>query len=44
MKHPKMPTRLYNVMADELVENDTDTNSREWILGSLKKMECAKNE
>ncbi len=42
MKHPKMPKRLYNVMTDELVENDVDTDSSEWILGSLKKMECAK--
>jgi hypothetical protein len=42
MKHPKMPARLYNVMTDELVENDVDTVSPEWILGSLKKMECAK--
>jgi hypothetical protein len=42
MKHPKMPTRLYNVMTDELVENDVDTDSPEWILSSLKKMECAK--
>jgi hypothetical protein len=42
MKHPKMPTKLYNVMTDELVENDVDTDSEEWILGSLKKMECAK--
>ncbi len=42
MKHPKMPTKLYNVMTDELVENDVDTDSPDWILGSLKKMECAK--
>jgi len=42
MKHPKMPKRLYNVMTDELVENDVDTDSQEWILGSIKKMECAK--
>jgi hypothetical protein len=42
MKHPKIPKRLYNVMTDELVENDVDTDSREWILGSLKKMECEK--
>ncbi|HXG84816.1 MAG TPA: hypothetical protein VNI84_12405 [Pyrinomonadaceae bacterium] len=42
MKHPKMPTKLYNVMADELVEIGVDTNTPEWILGSLEKMECAK--
>lgn len=42
MKHPKIPTKLYNVMTDELVENDTDTDSPEWILGSLKQMERAK--
>jgi hypothetical protein len=42
MKHPKMPTKLYNVMADELVENDVDADSPEWILGGLKKMECEK--
>lgn len=42
MKHPKMPTKLYNVMADGLVENDVDADSPEWILGGLKKMECAK--
>ena len=42
MKHPKIPQKLYNVMTDELVENDVDTDSPEWILGSLKKMECAK--
>ncbi len=43
MKHPKMPTKLYNVMADELVENDTDTDSPDWILGNLKKW-SVKNE
>ncbi len=43
MKHPKMPTKLYNVMADELVENDVDTASPEWILGNLKKW-SVKNE
>ncbi len=42
MKHPKMPTKLYNVMADELVEIGVDTDSPEWILGSIEKMECAK--
>jgi hypothetical protein len=43
MKHPKMPTRLYNVMTDELVENTLDTDSPEWILGNLKKW-SVKNE
>jgi hypothetical protein len=37
MKHPKMPTRLHNVLSDELVENPLDTDSPEWILGNLKK-------
>jgi hypothetical protein len=37
MKHPKLPNRLYNVMTDELIENDFDTDSPEWILGNLKK-------
>jgi hypothetical protein len=37
MKHPKMPTKLYNVMTDELVGNDVDADSPEWILGNLKK-------
>ncbi len=43
MKHPKMPTKLYNVMTDELVENTLDTDSPEWILGNLKKW-SVKNE
>lgn len=38
MKNPLIPTKLYNVMTDELVENDVDTDSQEWILGSLKRM------
>jgi hypothetical protein len=37
MKHPKMPERLYNAMTDELVENDIDSDSPEWILGNLRK-------
>jgi hypothetical protein len=36
LKHPKMTTRLYNVMADELVETDVDTDSSEHILASLE--------
>ncbi len=37
MKHPKLPAKLYNVLSDELTENSLDTDSPEWILGSLKK-------
>ncbi len=36
MKHPKIPTKLYNVMTDELVETDVDTDSPEHILAHLK--------
>ncbi len=36
MKHPKIPTRLYNAMTDELVETDADTDSPEWILANLE--------
>ncbi len=36
MKHPKMPTKLYNAMTDELVEIDVDTDSTEHILAHLK--------
>lgn len=39
MKHPKLPTNLYNVLSDELVETDVDADSSEHILASLKKME-----
>ena len=37
MKHPKMPTNLYNLLSDELIETSADTDSPEWILGNLKK-------
>ncbi len=37
MKNPLLPERLYNVMTDELVENDIDSDSPEYILGSLRK-------
>jgi signal recognition particle GTPase len=37
MKNPLMPERLYNAMTDELVENDIDSDSPEYILGNLKK-------
>jgi hypothetical protein len=37
MKHPKMPTQLYNVMTDEFVVVSADTDSPEWILANLKK-------
>ena len=36
LKHPKMPVRLYNVMADELCETYIDTDSPENISGNLK--------
>ena len=36
MKHPKIPTKLYNVMTDEFVEVDVDTDSTEHILAHLK--------
>lgn len=42
MKHPKMPTNLYNILSDELSETVADTDSPEWILGNLKEMECVK--
>jgi hypothetical protein len=37
MKNPLLPERLYNAMTDELVENDIDSDSPEYILGSLRK-------
>jgi hypothetical protein len=37
MKHPKIPTQLYNVMTDEFVVVSADTDSPEWILANLKK-------
>jgi hypothetical protein len=37
MKHPKMPTKLYNLLSDEFVETSADTDSPEWILANLKK-------
>ncbi len=37
MKHPQMPTKLYNVLSDELTEGDVDADSPEWILANLKK-------
>ncbi len=37
MKHPKMPTNLYNALTNELVEISADTDSPEWILVNLKK-------
>jgi len=36
MKHPKIPTKLYNAMTDQLVEIDVDTDSPEYILEHLK--------
>ncbi|MEJ7862139.1 MAG: hypothetical protein WKF90_10965 [Pyrinomonadaceae bacterium] len=37
MKHPQMPTKLYNVLSDELTEGSVDADSPEWILDNLKK-------
>ncbi len=37
MKHPKIPTRLYNAMTDELVELEfVDTDAPEHILANLE--------
>jgi signal recognition particle GTPase len=36
MKNPLVPERLYNAMTDELVENDIDSDSPEYILGNLR--------
>jgi hypothetical protein len=44
MKHPKMPTNLYNVLSDELIENPLDTDTPEWILGNLKEMKKAEGK
>ena len=43
MKNPLTPVKLYNVLSDELSETFADTDSPEWILDNLKKME-AENE
>ncbi len=37
MKHPKIPTQLYNLLADQFTEVSADTDSPEWILANLKK-------
>jgi hypothetical protein len=37
MKNPLTPVSLYNAMTDELTINPMDTDSPEWILGTLKK-------
>jgi hypothetical protein len=37
MKHPKMPTQLYNVLGEHFIEISCDTDSPEWILANLKK-------
>ncbi len=37
MINPLLPERLYNAMTDELVENDIDSDSPEYILGNLRK-------
>ncbi len=43
MKHQKMPTQLYNLLADQFTEVSGDTDSPEWILANLKKW-SVKNE
>jgi hypothetical protein len=37
MKHPQMPTQLYNLLGDQFTEVSADTDSPEWILANLKK-------
>jgi hypothetical protein len=37
MKHPKMPTQLYSLLAGQFTEVSGDTDSPEWILANLKK-------
>jgi hypothetical protein len=37
MKHPQMPTKLYNVLGEHLIEIPGDADSPEWILANLKK-------
>lgn len=37
MKHPKIPTKLYNLLGDQFTEVSADTDSPEWILANLKK-------
>ena len=37
MKHPKMPTQLYDLLDDQFTEVSADTDSPEWILANLKK-------
>ena len=37
LRNPLLPKQLYNVWSDELTENPHDTDSKEWILGNLKR-------
>jgi signal recognition particle GTPase len=37
MKNPLLPERVYNAMTDELIENEIDSDSPEYILGNLRK-------
>ncbi len=37
MKHPKIPSYLYNLLRNELIEVSADTDSPEWVLANLKK-------
>lgn len=35
MRHPKMPTKLYNILTDELCENHSDTTSPDYTKANL---------
>jgi hypothetical protein len=37
MKHPQIPSYLYNLLRNELIEVSADTDSPEWVLANLKK-------
>ncbi len=37
MKHPKIPTKLYDLLGDQFTEVSGDTDSPEWISANLKK-------
>jgi hypothetical protein len=44
MKDPLTPPEIYNVLGEYFVHVPADTDSPEWILGNLKKMQGDKNE
>jgi hypothetical protein len=44
MKHPKMPTKLFNVIADEINEIPTDWRTPENVLFNLREMRKAENK